>query len=66
MNLTSEGSLDIIGNYTGDLIQLRGFEPKHECNATTQGTIVYEGNGSSGDFFGCRQQNMNTFLWKAF
>lgn len=64
MDLDENGNLNISGNYTGDLIQLRGFEPKHDCDAESAGTIVYEANGTSGDFFGCAQQNMASFGWK--
>lgn len=66
MELDHKGNLEIKGNFTGDLIQLRNFEPKHTCNMTTTGQIVYEANGSMGDFFGCKQQNINTFVWTKF
>jgi len=66
MNLTTEGNLDIINNYSGTQITLDIQEPKPTCEEDIQGTIVYEGNGSSGDFFGCKRQNMNTFSWSKF
>jgi len=62
-SLDENGNLNITGNFTANQIQLRGFEPKHTCDSDAAGQIIYEQNGSSGDFFGCRQLNNATFGW---
>lgn len=64
MQLSPRGNLNIDGNYSGDNILLRAVELKHTCNLDSQGTIVYEGNGSKGDFFGCTRLNLLAFSWK--
>lgn len=64
MQLSPEGNLNVAGNFTGHSIQFRGFEPKADCNLDIAGTIMYEENGTKGDFFGCTQLNLLTFVWK--
>lgn len=65
-SLDEQGNFNITGNFTGKLIQISGFEPKPDCTITTEGTIFYESNGTKGDFFGCKKQNINTFGWAKF
>jgi len=66
MNLTFDGSLDIRNNYSGTQIQLDSQDPKPTCTSELTGTIVYEQNGSKGDYFGCKMQNTTTFVWAKF
>lgn len=66
MDLTPEGNLDISQNYSGSTIVLDITEFRPGCNIEIEGTIVYEANGTKGDFFGCKRQNINTFVWSKF
>lgn len=64
MSLSKDGSLNVTGNFTGERIQFRPQDPKEDCDIDTQGTIVYEANGTKGDFFGCTKLNPSSFSWK--
>lgn len=61
--LTDSGNLDVVGNYSGERIQLEKLDNKGPCDNNTQGTLVYENGNLSGDFFICRVTGA-AFSWK--
>jgi len=40
-----------------------GYTAQGVCNATTEGTIIYDNAGNKREFYGCRQKNAGVYEW---
>jgi len=40
-----------------------GYTSQGVCNASTEGTIIYDNAGDKREFYGCRQKNVGEYEW---